>query len=258
MAIAMAGAAMSLMGGTAQAAVTFTATSVSSAYSSAPTGDIYKTSSPTASYNDTKLVPQIITGKFSTNPSQVVNIFGYCVDIFQYSGATTFQVVTLADYLGPTKTTQFNEITALIADEGNNKSKLHDASMQAAIWELLYETQPTLDIDKITTTQKVWNGWKWVNQTTTPSQFYIDDVKNGSGVLSTADSFLSLAVADAGKPKTGYNFYVLKSDTKQDFLYWTYTPPSVPEPATWGMMLLGLGAVGYAMRTSRRTAVSFS
>lgn len=29
----------------------------------------------------------------------------------------------------------------------------------------------------------------------------------------------------------------------------------VPEPATWAMMLLGLGAIGAAMRATRRRAV---
>jgi hypothetical protein len=31
-------------------------------------------------------------------------------------------------------------------------------------------------------------------------------------------------------------------------------PPSVPEPATWAMMLLGFGAAGTAIRRSRRKA----
>lgn len=35
-------------------------------------------------------------------------------------------------------------------------------------------------------------------------------------------------------------------------LYTTGTPPAVPEPATWAMMLMGFGAAGYAMRRRRR------
>jgi hypothetical protein len=31
----------------------------------------------------------------------------------------------------------------------------------------------------------------------------------------------------------------------------------VPEPATWGMMLLGFGAVGYAMRRRKQTELTF-
>lgn len=36
-----------------------------------------------------------------------------------------------------------------------------------------------------------------------------------------------------------------------------YTPnnPGVPEPATWMMMLMGFGAVGYSMRKRRKTAL---
>jgi PEP-CTERM motif len=33
-------------------------------------------------------------------------------------------------------------------------------------------------------------------------------------------------------------------------------PPVVPEPATWAMMLLGFGAVGFALRRRRRTSIS--
>jgi len=35
-------------------------------------------------------------------------------------------------------------------------------------------------------------------------------------------------------------------------LYTTGTPPAVPEPATWSMMLMGFGAAGYAMRKRRQ------
>jgi hypothetical protein len=39
----------------------------------------------------------------------------------------------------------------------------------------------------------------------------------------------------------------------------TITPPAVPEPATWGMMIAGFGAVGGAMRYRRRaTKVAFA
>ena len=35
-------------------------------------------------------------------------------------------------------------------------------------------------------------------------------------------------------------------------LYTTGTPPGVPEPATWAMMLMGFGVAGAALRRSRR------
>jgi len=38
----------------------------------------------------------------------------------------------------------------------------------------------------------------------------------------------------------------------------TITPPSVPEPASWAMMLGGFGLVGGAMRSRRKSAVTFA
>ena len=36
----------------------------------------------------------------------------------------------------------------------------------------------------------------------------------------------------------------------------TFTPGAVPEPATWAMMLLGFGAVGFSMRRSKRNQLA--
>ena len=33
--------------------------------------------------------------------------------------------------------------------------------------------------------------------------------------------------------------------------------PAVPEPATWAMMLVGFGAVGFAMRRRKQTELTF-
>jgi hypothetical protein len=38
-------------------------------------------------------------------------------------------------------------------------------------------------------------------------------------------------------------------------IFATGTPPGVPEPSTWAMMLLGFGATGFAVRRSRRKAL---
>jgi hypothetical protein len=36
------------------------------------------------------------------------------------------------------------------------------------------------------------------------------------------------------------------------FVRFTAQSASVPEPATWAMMLLGFGAIGFAMRRNRK------
>lgn len=44
---------------------------------------------------------------------------------------------------------------------------------------------------------------------------------------------------------------------KLDKIKFTVTPPAVPEPATWAMMILGFGAIGASMRR-RKTPLSFA
>lgn len=280
MKMALTGAALTCFAGTANAAVTLTATVTAAYTSGVPTADLHKTNPTTKEINDIKLSPQILKGTLNNGvgPAVPVEFFAYCVDIFQNAGAATFQVKTLADYLG--NATKTARITALIAEEGAKENKLHDAAVQLAVWELISETQATLDIDKMTTTtttqgDKYWDwkthSWKYktvTTTTTTPNQFWADDVKNGSGVLANTDAFLAGALADvaAGKTTPGLNIFVASSSSKQDFLYWTYTPvpppppplTPVPEPATWALMLLGFGSIGHAMRAKRRnSAVSF-
>lgn len=53
-------------------------------------------------------------------------------------------------------------------------------------------------------------------------------------------------------------FYLTYGASSDVVLYKTVTPPAVPEPATWALMLAGFGSVGYAMRRRRNMAVSFS
>lgn len=254
--------------GEAQAVERFKADTVKLAYSSNPTGDLHKTSLPsTVETNNTALGPQILKGAFSSDPTTTVELFAYCVDIFQNAGATTFTVVSLLDYLGG-NTGKYDLMAALLTAEGARENKHHDAAVQLAVWELMNETltphNPVYDIDKVTYTTKE-TYWSMGRQrerevTTTPGQFWVEDVQGGVGVLADADAFLAAAVANAGKTAPGYNFFVAKSGDKQDFVYWTYTPttPPVPEPATWAMMMIGFGAIGYSMRSRRRRSMAVS
>ena len=59
---------------------------------------------------------------------------------------------------------------------------------------------------------------------------------------------------------TGANFVTLDDPTgwSNATLYTTGSPPGVPEPATWAMMLLGFGAAGTALRRSRRRTTALA
>jgi hypothetical protein len=77
-------------------------------------------------------------------------------------------------------------------------------------------------------------------------------------------------LANSGKVNNVTSFYKFDAGTSLDkltlafsatsnaTLYKITTPPVVPEPATWAMMLIGFAAVGYALRRRRRVTVNFA
>lgn len=67
-----------------------------------------------------------------------------------------------------------------------------------------------------------------------------------SGVLAPTDVFY-----------IGYDdFGAGPDDNHDDFIVRVTLSPAVPEPATWGMMLLGFGAMGMIIRRSRKTTIA--
>lgn len=225
----LAGAAMMAGAGTANAALVIT--SITSANgNAAPTADIkYTPSNYTVS--NVRVTPFNVVGTLDGN---AVSLFTYCVDIFQTIHSGTYDVVSLGDFLGG-NTTKANYISALIGNVGADGSASHDAAVQLALWELLYE-----------------------NTSTTPSfssnNFKAWDIS--STTLSTAKAYAKNA-RTIWSPASNLQIQIAKSSKYQDQLFWTVTPPAVPEPGTWAMMIIGFGAVGSAMRY-RRGKTSFN
>lgn len=59
---------------------------------------------------------------------------------------------------------------------------------------------------------------------------------------------------DNGLRGSGFLEAVPGNDDAAQFVIRVVAPtPAVPEPATWGMMIAGLGIVGYSMRRARKT-----
>ncbi len=69
-----------------------------------------------------------------------------------------------------------------------------------------------------------------------------------------ATTYTALTTGDVN---LAFQFHGLGS-TAADFAVDKVSMPAVPEPATWAMMLLGLGIVGSSMRRRRTSAVSFA
>jgi len=237
-ALAMAGAVLTMTAGTVQAAPTLVINSISSVYTgnNSYTADISKTNNPQNYDYNVSISPQKIVG---TLDGAAVTLFSYCADIFENSGTGTFSAVSVSSLFGTTKA---NQIAALISAHSAQSNALTDSAVQLAVWEILYETNATLGLGSGTfRASDIQDGYNWTND---------------SGVGTSAASMLADA-ADGSPINPQLNLYIAKNSGRQDMLFWTTSP--VPEPATWGMMLLGLGAVGGALRSRRTTAkVSFS
>ena len=86
--------------------------------------------------------------------------------------------------------------------------------------------------------------------------------------FSNSDNFLGLRVTSGGQDFFGFlfttnsrlNSYGFETTPGVGITATTALAAAVPEPATWGMMILGMGAIGFAMRrrSGVRTAVRFA
>lgn len=212
---------------TVNANAALTISNVSSTHANAPTADVevgYQ------DFNNTYLSPLTITGNWDGN---AVSLVAYCVELFQTAGTGTFEVVSLLSYLN-NDATKANRIAALIDDRAGSNNVNQDAAVQLAVWELMYETNSSLDV----------------------KSNYFDTSDVSSSIQNNANSYLSSAVANVNMIDPNLRLYVAKNGSKQDLLFYTRMP-AVPEPATWGMMMAGFAAVGYSMR-SRRTKMDLS
>ncbi len=207
-------------------ASTLVVDSTSVVYSDAPkvTASLHLTS-PSKNYSGVYVTPQYLDG---TLDGELVHLFAYCVDILNYAGPGTFDVVSLSDYLGG-NTSKYNQIAALIAASGGPTGKLTDAVTQAAIWEAMYDNNPF---------------------NLSSGNFRMDKVKNHPTLIADANAALTNAVSNAGASGSNLQLFVAKNNRRQDMLFWTMS--AVPEPSTWAMLLLGFGLVGGTMRAKRR------
>jgi hypothetical protein len=203
-------------------ASTLLVSSTSVVYPSSPavTASIHLTS-PSIDYSSVYVSPQYLNG---TLDGHAVSLFAYCVDILNSSGPGTFDVVSLLDYLGG-NTVKYNQLAALIAANGGPAGKYADATTQAAVWEAIYDNNP-------------YNA--------AGGNFWMNNVHNDPTLIADANAMLAQAVSNAGITGSNLQLFVARNSVRQDMLFWTTS--AVPEPATWAMMLLGFGAIGFQMR----------
>lgn len=86
-----------------------------------------------------------------------------------------------------------------------------------------------------------------------PSGAVLQTFFTPNGLMETENSATYIFRTDATVFTTG-TFGILNGSSAQGFTF----APQVPEPATWLTMILGFGAVGFAIRRKPRTRVTYT
>lgn len=190
----------------------------------------------------------------TTNLNVTLSVF--CIDVADILSTGTFQGIDVATTALDAATINSLGYTPALLDDvgylldqfaGSATTANKSAGLQLAIWEVLNENPANVwnvktgdfNVTNYDVDLSVTNG--------------VDDVANGYlGQLSTA------LAAPGGIPAYGLTILQpLNPDNNQTqvlALVSSFTPPGdnvglgVPEPATWGMIVLGFGLLGAALR----------
>ena len=161
------------------------------------------------------------SGTFDLNSESFVS---FCVEVTQKAAgwgvSASYTEASFSSAIASNLTNLANKYYLSVSDS------LTSAAFQLAVWEIVLE-DGTLDLT---------NG--------------AFKVKNSAGAINLAQSWLN-GINDDSVAATGdYSLRYLQNGKYQDML--VLTP--VPEPATYGMLLLGMGLVGlFARRRSTPT-----
>jgi hypothetical protein len=145
----------------------------------------------------------------------------WCAELTQnfYFGVNySYSTATGAGYFGGQKSTDLSRL--FTAAQGFVVDSATSAAMQAGIWEIIYETGP---------------GYGFGSGNFRGSAGDASD----QGAFNTIDSFLT----HLGTYSADYQIEVLTNPSQQDFVIAT-----IPEPETWALFALGLGALSYLKR----------
>jgi hypothetical protein len=152
----------------------------------------------------------------------------YCVDIFHaLTMPGTYTVSPLSTLFSGAKATNINKLLTNI----NLATADQSAAVQLAIWEIVFETGPTLN----------------VNAGANHGAFWMTGGSSGAARM-LANSYL--ASLGSWNVSTTHTARLLYSRTNQSQVYLA----AVPEPGTWAMMIFGFMLVGASVRR-RREAV---
>ena len=172
----------------------------------------------------------VSAGALNLNPP--VGILAYCIDLFQtisfgtlYSDYTTTSLAADAQITAARK----GEIAQLFHGfyASSLTSSTKTAAFQLALWEILYETGPALNVD----------GGDLANRGVN----YAKNPNTPAGVVSQADTWLA-SLGSFSTDLGGFTTY--RSTEHQDQISYR----EVPEPPSWALIFVGLTTLAFMVR----------
>jgi PEP-CTERM motif-containing protein len=160
----------------------------------------------------------------ATDAASATSFVAWCAELtqsFSFGIPYEYEQVSGASYFGVAKANNLSRL--FTAAQGFVVDKFTSAAMQAGIWEIIYETGPSFSL-----TGGTFKG--------------APELPAGQGAFDVIDGYLMNLAAY----KADAQIDVLENGEHQDFLVAT-----IPEPETWMLFGLGLGAVGLLKRRRR-------
>jgi hypothetical protein len=232
------GLAMALAAGAAQATTTVNVSSAGIDSVGYKSGQIsYDPPGTSSDVNESGNIGRIAMS--GTNESGLAtNWESFCVDIYHYLGTGAFTVQDVST-LG-LSATQLGQVKAVLSNaDGYIIDSTTSAAVQMALWEIIYENSAN-------------------NYSLSTGYFQVSGA-NVSTAITDANNILTNVINGTWLANSALQVSVFAASGKQSQLAYSLSASgastSVPEPATWVMMLLGFGTVGFSLRRKRPHAM---